>query len=105
KDDLVLLDIYGTNHDPDLWKHPHLFRPDRFVNAKTGPYDFIPQGGGNVSQSHRCAGESLTVELMKASLKLLVHSLEYIVPNQDLEVDFSAFPARPKSGFVLDGIR
>lgn len=43
----VLLDIYGTNHDPQIWQHPEQFRPDRFASREENLYDMIPQGGGD----------------------------------------------------------
>ncbi len=42
----VLLDVYGTNHDPRLWDHPEEFRPERFAEREENPFDLIPQGGG-----------------------------------------------------------
>ncbi|SIE95158.1 Fatty-acid peroxygenase [Mycobacteroides abscessus subsp. abscessus] len=39
---LVLLDIYGTNHDPLLWEEPYEFRPERFGNWDGSLFDLIP---------------------------------------------------------------
>ncbi len=65
----VLLDIYSTNHDPKFWEEPEKFNPKRFSNWEENPYSFIPQGGGSHEQHHRCAGEWITIGLMKAALK------------------------------------
>lgn len=54
KGTLVLLDIYGTNHDFCRWKNPNTFWPERFEDKGVHVFDFIPQGGGNVSKGHRC---------------------------------------------------
>jgi fatty-acid peroxygenase len=46
---LVLLDMYGTNHDPRLWQQPYHFNPDRFRKHPIRPFDFLAQGGGGCS--------------------------------------------------------
>jgi fatty-acid peroxygenase len=55
--DWVLIDLYGTNHDPRSWEHPNRFRPERFRDWAGDPYTLIPQGGGDYLDDHRCAGE------------------------------------------------
>jgi fatty-acid peroxygenase len=62
---LVLLDVYGTNHDPELWPDPEAFDPTRFVGVEPDPLAFVPHGGGDPATGHRCAGERVTVELLK----------------------------------------
>lgn len=101
----ALLDVYGTNHDPRVWDAPEEFRPERFSSWHTDPFALIPQGGGDHCPGHRCAGEGLTVELLKAALRFLVERLEYEVPNQDLRIDRTQLPALPCSRFVLTRVR
>ena len=43
----VILDLYGTNHDPRAWSSPEVFEPDRFKAWDGSPYSFIPQGPGD----------------------------------------------------------
>ncbi len=65
----VLLDLYGTNHDARTWDAPEAFRPERFQSWDGNPFDFIPQGGGDHFINHRCAGEGVTIELMKTTVE------------------------------------
>lgn len=102
---LVLLDMYGTNHDSRLWDNPNEFRPERFKEWKGSLFDFIPQGGGDPAKGHRCPGEGITVEVMKASLDFLVNKIEFEVPNQDLSYSLVKMPTLPESGFVMSHIR
>lgn len=102
---LVLLDIYGTNHDSRIWKNPYGFLPERFKNRKDNLFDFIPQGGGDPAKGHRCPGEGITVEIMKTTLDFLVNKIEFEVPHQDLSYDMSKIPTLPKSGFVMNNIK
>ena len=99
--DWVLLDLYGTNHDPRSWEEPHLFRPERFRHWNGDLYNLIPQGAGDVNVTHRCPGEQITLEVMKQSIRLLVSGPAYVVPEQDLSINYQRFPTLPASGFRM----
>ena len=96
-----MLDLYGTNHHPDLWEKPDEFNPDRFKNWKKSPFDFIPQGGGDYDKGHRCAGEWATVKVMQVFVELLAKELEYEVCDQDLTYSMVRIPTYPESGFRM----
>jgi fatty-acid peroxygenase len=97
---MVLLDLYGQNHDADLWGDPYAFRPERFLGRAIGEFELLPQGGGDPRSGHRCPGEQLTVALL-AALAVRLARLEYDVPEQDLSISLRRIPARPASGVVL----
>lgn len=61
---LVVLDVWGTNHDPRLWSHPDEFDPTRFAITPVTPYNLVPQGGGFTETGHRCPGEDLTLAVL-----------------------------------------
>ena len=96
----VILDLYGSNHDPAVWSDPEDFRPERFINGAGDPFGLIPQGGGDPLTGHRCPGERIVLELMERSVGLLA-DLNHRLPDQDLEIDFRRLPALPKSGFRI----
>jgi fatty-acid peroxygenase len=101
----VVLDIYGTNHDPRVWREPDQFRPERFVRWAGDPFTLIPQGGGDVATGHRCPGELLTIELMKAAVRFFTRRITYAVPPQDLGISLVRMPALPASRFVIEDAR
>lgn len=101
----VLLDLYGTDHDGRLWADPEEFRPSRFRDWNGSAYSFISQGGGEHYRHHRCAGEWITIELMKLAVAFLVHGMRYEVPEQELAYSPRRVPTAPKSGFVIREIR
>lgn len=102
---LVMLDIYGTNHDTKLWDEPYEFRPERFAKREKNLYDFIPQGGGKMAESHRCAGDITTLKIMEVFAEYLVNGITYDLPEQDLEFSLKKIPTLPNSGVVLSNIR
>ncbi|WP_010529193.1 cytochrome P450 [Lentibacillus jeotgali] len=101
KGTLVLLDVYGTNHDPNLWIDPEVFRPERFKDWKESPFNFIPQGGGDHDMGHRCAGEWVTIEVMKVSLEFLTKQIDYKMSQQNLNYSMVRIPTLPKSRFMI----
>jgi fatty-acid peroxygenase len=103
---LVLLDVYGTNHDPALWSDPDVFRPERFRAWDGDAFDFIPQGGGSREHGHRCPGEWITMHNIALALHFLTRGATYqLAPEQDLSFDLSRMPTRPRSGLVLRNVR
>jgi fatty-acid peroxygenase len=101
---MVLLDLYGQNHDAALWEDPYAFRPERFLTPEghgreIGEFELVPQGGGDPRTNHRCPGEQLTVALLSA-LAVRLARLQFDVPDQDLSISLRRIPAR-----VADGVR
>jgi fatty-acid peroxygenase len=101
----AVLDLYGTNHDRRTWNDPDEFRPERFRNWDGNPFNFIPQGGGDHYLHHRCAGEWITISLMKVALSFLTAGMSYDVPPQDLRIDYSRLPALPRSHFIIGNVK
>lgn len=101
----VFLSAYGVNHDPRLWPNPERFDPRRFRNWDGNPFDFIPHGGGDYLSGHRCAGEQLTIQAMKAAVRFLVAYIDYDIPSQDLSFSLARVPSLPESGFVISNVR
>ncbi|MGW0706368.1 cytochrome P450 [Streptomyces sp. NPDC002643] len=101
---LILLDLYGQNHDPDLWHEPYTFDPRRFVDRPPGRDDLVPQGGGDPATGHRCPGEDITVALLRALGPRLAR-LQYRVPEQDLRIPLNRLPSRVHSGLIMESVR
>lgn len=107
KGTLVLLDVYGINHDPRIWDEPYIFNPDRFKDKEMieALYDFIPQGGGNPIKTHRCPGEGVTVKITQSVINFLLNYIDFDVKKQDLSYSLSRIPTLPKSGFIITNVR
>ncbi len=98
---LVVLDLYGTNHDPRIWGDPDEFRPGRFEHWNGSAFNFVPQGGGDHASGHRCAGEWMTINLLKIALEFLTTRIDYEVLPQDLSVSLRRIPTKPRDGFLI----
>jgi fatty-acid peroxygenase len=98
----LLLDLYATNRDPRTWDDADVFRPDRFRDRPIGPFELVPQGGGDHETGHRCAGEWLAIRLTERAVRLLTGGPSLAVPPQDLRIDLSRMPAKPSSGLVVE---
>src|SRR5690554_407229 len=103
--DWVLLDLYGTVHDQRLFANPDNFDPNRRLTWRSQGYNFIPQGAGVTSRTHRCPGEQFTVALMREATRMLVEEMEYEVLPQDLSMPRNRMPTRPKSGMIFSNVR
>lgn len=97
---MVLLDLFGQNHDEELWGDPYVFRPERFLERPVERDELVPQGGGDPARGHRCPGEAITIALLEA-LTLRLARLEHRVPDQDLRISLHRMPARPRSGIRI----
>jgi fatty-acid peroxygenase len=101
----VLLDLYGTDHHPDIWGDPEVFRPGRFERWESSGFDLIAQGGGDHYSGHRCPGEFITMDIVKSAVKLFAAEIDYEVPPQDLSIDLGRVPTLPASGMVIERVR
>lgn len=102
--DWVLIDLYGTNHDPRLWDEPEAFRPERFQGWTSSGFDLVSHGAGASRDTHRCPGEGITVEQTKTIARLLATEMRYEVPEQDLSIDLARIPALPRSRFTITDV-
>ncbi len=101
----VLLDLHGTNNEDSSWESPKVFNPERFADRQNSKFDYIPQGGGDYDKNHRCAGEEVTLEIMKSAIRQLVVKMQYEVDTDDTSIDFSVMPSLPKNGFMISNVK
>ncbi|MEL6603863.1 MAG: cytochrome P450 [Cyanobacteria bacterium J06614_10] len=65
--------IFLTHQREDLYPDPQAFRPERFLERKFSPYEFIPFGNG----ARRCVGEALAQYELKLAVATMVANYEF----------------------------
>lgn len=74
--------IYLTHQREDLYPNPEEFRPERFLERKYSPYEFIPFGSG----VRRCIGEALAQYELKLSLATILSHYQLALADDKAEV-------------------
>lgn len=104
KRERVLIDILGSNTDPEAWENPESFDPERFVGLEGSAYErieaFIPQGGGDVRTGHRCPGEKIVIGSLASTIAVLSED-DVVIHEEGLEVDPHRMPTKPASGAIV----
>ena len=101
----VILGLHATNHDPAIWEAPGEFRPERFRNWNGDLYRLVPQGGGDREADHRCPGDRVSVETIKAATKFLGEEIRFDVASPDLSLQMSKLPPLPRDRFLIRNVR
>lgn len=68
-------------HGSQAFENAQEFRPERFLEASTAPYTFIPFGGG----PRRCVGASFATMEMKAVISTVLATVDLRAPTQKSE--------------------
>ncbi|MGK7946100.1 MAG: cytochrome P450, partial [Microcystaceae cyanobacterium] len=79
--DLVLGCMYMTLQREDLYPNPKQFQPERFLERKYSPYEFIPFGSG----SRRCIGDALAMFEMKLAMAHILSDYELSLTDKQPE--------------------
>ncbi|WP_036141759.1 cytochrome P450 [Luteibacter sp. 9135] len=99
RDEWLLLDLYGTNHDPRIHDDPGRFRADRFLRQPNTC--MVAQGFGPLRQGHRCAGEGATVALLATLLRTWRHASRVTLPDPDAPIPTWRIPTLPRHGVLM----
>ncbi len=82
---LMIIYVYGTHHDPDLWEAPEAFNPERFSPenklAQT-PFAYFPFGGG----PRLCIGNNFAMMEMQLVLVHFLQKFQITAPAKSVEI-------------------
>ncbi|MBD1909373.1 MULTISPECIES: cytochrome P450 [unclassified Leptolyngbya] len=74
--------MYLTLQREDLYPNPKEFRPERFLERKYTPFEFIPFGNG----ARRCVGEALALYELKLALATVLTHYQLELVDSEPEV-------------------
>jgi cytochrome P450 len=77
-DDWLSISIYALHHREDLYPDAKQFKPERFLERKYSPNEYIPFGGGN----RRCIGSALALLEMKLVTATVLSRFQLVLTNK-----------------------
>ncbi|CAG9771776.1 unnamed protein product [Ceutorhynchus assimilis] len=87
KGTILMLHLYGMNHDPDYFKDPEEFRPERFQDLSGKyPYSYIPFSAG----PRNCIGQKFAMLEMKSIVSKVLRNFELYPTNPPHKLVLSA---------------
>lgn len=89
--------IGAIHHNPELYPNPMEFRPERFLERRYFPHEFLPFGGGH----RRCVGATLAMHEMKLVIAELIKNWEFEL----LEPDKTRFIRRNVTVAPSNGVK
>ena len=70
--------IYLTHQNPDIYPEPKKFKPERFLERKFSPYEYLPFGAGN----RRCLGYAFAMFEMKLALVTILSNYSFSLAGE-----------------------
>nr|XP_054748505.1 cytochrome P450 2J6-like isoform X1 [Lytechinus pictus] len=79
----LLINLWSLHHDPDVWKDPSQFNPDRFLNNDgtlvKQPDNFLPFSAGK----RMCMGDQLAKMELFIFFTSMVQQIKFTIPSGD----------------------
>jgi fatty-acid peroxygenase len=100
----IVLDVMGTNLDPERWSGGSTFDAARFLGYEPDPFEYVPHGGGDPARGHRCPGEPLAVGILEETVRVLA-GLDFEIADVDDTVSLDRIPSLPPHRVELRRVR
>jgi cytochrome P450 family 110 len=87
---------------PDIYPEPQRFKPERFLETKPKPHEYLPFGGGN----RRCIGAAFSHLESRIAIGILLRELEFeLLEPGEPEVERRSLTLGPKGGVRMRVLR
>jgi cytochrome P450 len=95
---VVAPSIYLAHRRPDVWDDPATFAPERFLDRRPSPYEFLPFGGGN----RACLGAAFASFEMKTVLARMLGRVDLrTAPGYRARIVRRGFTFAPSKGMPV----
>ncbi len=94
----VVPSAYLIHHRPELYPEPEAYRPERFLEGRYSPFEFLPFGGG----ARRCIGAAFSEYEMKVALFTILgrHDLR-LAHGREIPYVLNGFVNAPEGGIPM----
>ncbi|XP_021330030.1 steroid 21-hydroxylase [Danio rerio] len=80
KNTIIIPNLYGAHHDPEVWDDPYSFKPERFLEGGGGSLrSLIPFGGG----ARLCLGEAVAKMEMFLFTAYLLREFKFLPASKE----------------------
>jgi cytochrome P450 len=77
--DVVGIALPALHFNPDVWRDPDSFHPDRFLDRKPSPFEYAPFGGGY----RRCIGAAFAQNELAVAIGTIMNTVELRAPERE----------------------
>jgi cytochrome P450 len=103
--DVVGIALPALHFNPDVWKAPDSFDPDRFLGRKPSPFEYAPFGGGY----RRCIGSAFAQHELAVAIGTILKNVELRMPAREQRrkpprAVARAIATKPNRAILLDVI-
>jgi cytochrome P450 len=77
----IMVSIWLAHNDPERYPEPERFRPERFIERKFTPFEYLPFGGG----ARRCIGAAFAQSEMRIVLGTLLATHRFALASDKPE--------------------
>ncbi|CAG8567593.1 10105_t:CDS:2 [Ambispora leptoticha] len=99
KGSVVAAGLWANGFNEERYPDPDSLRPERYeqeIKDTENGFDWTPFGGGQLFQSHRCAGQEAVLRTCTYLLARLLSTFDFTLINLNQSFDYSKWVSRPK---------
>ncbi len=93
----VAVSIAAIHEDPEIYPEPQRFRPERFLERRYSPFEFLPFGGGH----RRCIGAAFAAYEMRLAVAELVSGWDFELLRPDETARRRSVTMGPRHGVPI----
>ena len=77
--DVIGIALPALHFNPDVWRNPESFDPNRFLERKPSPFEYAPFGGGY----RRCIGATFAQHELSVAIGTILNTVELRMPRSE----------------------